>query len=340
MDQNNNHTLKKQEESFSLAGSVAMGLVGFSLAAAGSWILYSNLAVNHHMELPEALPDTRREYISPVAGRLSYYASQAKSGRPLVLIHSINAAASAYELLPLFMYYRTQRPVFALDLPGFGFSDRSTRIYSPGLYEAAILDFLGSQVSEPADVVALSLGCEFAATAALAQPALFNSLVMISPTGFSRSSEMRGSQKASRSGTSDMLHAAFSFPAWARPFYDFLTTRASIEFFLRRSFIGAVPLNLMDYAYVTAHQPGAENAPLYFISGKLFTPDIRQTVYEQVQVPTLVLYDRDGFTNFDHLPDLLLKNQTWQAVRLVPSLGLPQFERLEDTVEVLNRFWE
>lgn len=340
MDQNNNHTIKKQEKPVSLVSSITMGVAGFSLAAAGSWILYSNLAVNHAMELPEALPDTRKEYISPAAGRLSYYTSQAKSGRPLVLIHSINAAASAYEFLPLFMYYRTQRPVFALDLPGFGFSDRSKRVYSPALYEAAILDFLTSQVGEPADVVALSLGSEFAAAAALAQPDLFNSLVLISPTGFSRSVDMRGSQKASRSGTSDMLHAAFSFTPWARPFYDLLTTRASIEFFLKRSFIGAVPLNMIDYAYVTSHQPGAENAPFYFISGKLFTPDIRQTVYEAVQVPTLVLYDRDGFTNFDHLPGLLQRNQSWQAVRLVPSLGLPQFERLEDTVEVLNRFWE
>ena len=125
-----------------------------------------------------------------------------------------------------------------------------------------------------------------------------------------------------------------------RIFKDLLTTRASIELFLRRSFIGEAPVNLIDYAYLTAHQPGAENAPLYFVSGKLFTPDIRQTVYEQVQVPSLVLYDRDGYTNFDYLPDLLQKNPAWQAVRLEPSLGLPQFERLEDIVQVLDRFWK
>jgi pimeloyl-ACP methyl ester carboxylesterase len=163
---------------------------------------------------------------------------------------------------------------------------------------------------------------------------------LISPTGFSHGGGDRSSQQAGKSGLSQYLQPMFSFPLWARPFYDLLTTRTSINYFLEQSFMGAVPKDLIDYAYVTAHQPGAEHAPLYFISGKLFTPNIKRNVYEQLKVPTLVLYDRDSFTSFERLPDLLAENQSWQAVRLVPTLGMPHFERTEDTVEVLDRFWE
>ncbi len=335
-------TLQPQEEPASPVSSGLKGLAAFStglfLAAAGSWLLYSHLAIDHAVALPDALPAERKTFTSPVASRLSYYRNQVQAGRPLVLIHSINAAASSYEMKPLFLHYRGQRPVFALDLPGFGFSARSKRVYSPGLYETALLDFLKTQVGVPADVVALSLGSEFAARAALAEPGLFNSLVMISPTGFSFRSE-RGSQKASQTGLSDLLHPLFAFPLWARPFYDLIATRLSIQYFLRQSFVGAVPPDLVEYAYATAHQPGAEFAPLYFISGKLFTPGIRRAVYERLQAPTLVLYDRDAFTSFEMLPDLLARNSNWQAVRLVPTLGLPQFERLEDTAEVLDSFF-
>ncbi len=63
--------------------------------------------------------------------------------------------------------------MFALDLPGCGFSGRSSREYTPRLFEDAILDLLTTQVGEPADVIALSLGAEFAARAAVTEPERF-----------------------------------------------------------------------------------------------------------------------------------------------------------------------
>jgi pimeloyl-ACP methyl ester carboxylesterase len=330
----------RREKKSSILGTGVKGLASASLAVAGGWILYSNLAIDHEVTLPDALPAERKVYLSNASGQLSYYLNRVEGGRPLVLIHSINAAASAYEMRPLFLRYHSRRPVFALDLPGFGFSSRQKRIYSPALYEAAVLDFLQTQVGEPADVVALSLGSEFAARAALVAPERFSSLTLISPTGFSQRQDKRGPQAASRSGSSDFIHPLFSLPVWARPFYDLLTTRTSIKYFLEQSFVGAVPQDLIDYAYATAHQPDAEHAPLYFLSGKLFTPNIRRNVYERLQVPTLVLYDRDNFTSFETLPELLSMNKSWQGVRLVPTLGMPHFERTEDVSEVLDRFWE
>jgi pimeloyl-ACP methyl ester carboxylesterase len=321
-------------------GQGLKGLFALPLAAAGSWILYSHLVINHSALLPEAVPGERKIFHSPAAGKISYYTQPGAGGRPTVLIHSINAAASAYEMRPLYTAFQGKRPVTALDLPGFGYSDRTKRVYSPGLYTHVILEFLSAVVGEPADVVALSLGCEFAAHAALLQPELFSSLVMISPSGFSQGKGDRGSQQASRSGLGEILHAAFAVPLWARPFYDLLTTRASIEYFLRQSFIGPVPPDLVEYDYAAAHQPGAEHAPLYFISGRLFTPEICQAVYENLQIPALVLYDRDSFVSFDMLPAALETNPYLRAVRLVPTLGLPHFEQTEKTVEVLERFWE
>ena len=40
------------------------------------------------------------------AGRVCYYVSRSRQGRPLVLLHSINAAPSAMEMKPLFDHYR------------------------------------------------------------------------------------------------------------------------------------------------------------------------------------------------------------------------------------------
>src|SRR5215212_5667077 len=160
---------------------------GIPLAAAAAGIAYSRFGIPHALVLPPALVAERREIASP-AGRLSYYV--AGQGEPLLLIHSINAAASAYEVKPLFERYRASRRVYALDLPGFGFSDRSPRDYTPRLYVDAILDMLDEIKRESGvsslDVLALSLGAEFLARAASEHPDRFSTLALVSPTGFGK----------------------------------------------------------------------------------------------------------------------------------------------------------
>ena len=322
-----------------LLGGLGLTL-GAGVAAAGGWIAYSNSKINHHLPLPEAVEADRQVFTGKTTGKISYYVDRQVSGRPLVLVHSINAAASAYEMRNLFNHYRARRPVFAIDLPGFGFSDRTRRTYSPYLYIDALDNLLNTQVGEAADVVALSLGSEFTARVALEKPDRFHSLSFISPSGLNAPEKLRASQQARFNGTSDSLYTTFSTPLWSRAFYDLIATRRSIEFFLKQSFVGPVPADLVEYSYLTSHQPGAHYAPVAFVSGVLFTPAICQTVYELLKTPTLVIYDRDAFVRFDGLPTLLQKNPCFQAERIAPTLGLPQFEKLPETINALDTFWQ
>lgn len=321
-------------------GAALAGLTTLPLAAAAGWIAYSNLLVDHALGPRKALDADWRTFLGERSGVLTFYVDRHAAGRPLVLLHSINAAGSSYELSPLFQHYAQHRPVYALDLPGFGFSERSPRVYSPNLYVDAILDFMETQIDEPADVVALSLTCEFAAQAALDAPGRFRSLTLISPSGFTARESLNGSQQAGASRASGALYRLLAFPLWAQALYDLIATRASIHYFLSRSFEGVVDPGLDEYAYVTAHQPGARFAPLYFVSGKLFTPDIRTRVYEQLALPVLVIYDRDAFVSFDMLPETLARHSNWRGQRLIPTRGLPQFEQPEATISALDNFWE
>lgn len=323
---------KQQNGGGSWLGLSLLGLVG-------GWIGYSVLAVDHHQVMMPAIGSDQVRFAGSGTGFLSAYVDTSGTGRPLVMIHSINAAGNAYEMRPLFHHYRGQRPVYALDLPGFGFSERANRVYTPQLYTQAIIDLLEKQVGQPADVIALSLGSEFAARAALQRPELFHSLTMISPSGFSASEQKQGSQKAQQRGISDSVHRVFAFPVWSQAFYDLLATRVSIRYFLQQSFEGDVDQGLADYAYITSHQPGARHAPLYFVSGKLFTDSIREDVYEKLTLPVLVLYDRDNFVRFDTLPDVVAKYPNWHAVRIAPTKGLPHFEKLNDVTTALDQFW-
>ncbi len=282
--------------------------------------------------LPESLDAQRRSLQTEAGGDVAYYVDAGVQGRPLLLIHSINAAPTAREVAPLFDHYRSRRPVYALELPGFGFSERRQTNYTPALYADTILEFCREVIGEPLDVLALSTSAEFLARAALAEPARFNSLVLVSPTGM-------GSREPPSGAASDRLRKLFSIPLLSDGLYRGLTTRASIRYFLDMSFEGDVPVELVDQAWATARQPGAQYAPFCFLSMSLFTSGAADSLYQPLTVPTLVLYDRDPNINFDRLDELVAQNRCIFEQRIPPTRGLPHWEQPTGTFQALERFW-
>lgn len=284
------------------------------------------------LTLRPALGGERRFLTLPGFGRVAYYADPRGEGRPLVLTVSVNAAASAYEMKPLWDAFAGTRPVYALEWPGFGSSDRPDVKYTPALMTGA-LTALVAELGSDVDVVALSLGSEFAARAALQEPRI-RSLALISPSGLGQ--PRGGTQRATNEDGGQTLYNRLN--TFSTPLYALLRTRISIEYFLSRSFRGPVDQGLVNYSMDTTRQPGAKYAPLYFISGQLFTADAYGDLYSRLTVPTLVLYDRDAFVSFDRLPQFTAQPGV-RAVRIDGTDGLPQFEKTAAVVEALRAFW-
>ena len=97
--------------------------------------------------LSPALDGSLRTFQNRHGHRVAYYKSRdnivmSANLRPLVLIHSINAAASAYELRPVFEHFSCSRPTYVLEWPGFGQSQRGKLHYSAQLYMDTLIDFL------------------------------------------------------------------------------------------------------------------------------------------------------------------------------------------------------
>lgn len=310
---------------------------GVSASAVAGAIAYGRYGTPQELPLPHALSGERR-VMSRRAGPVSYHVSG--SGRPLLLIHSINAAASAYEVRPLFEALRGERRVYALDLPGFGFSDRSKRPYRIGLYVAALHDMLDEIAAETGpgaiDALALSLSGEFLARVATERPEAFRTVALVTPTGFQRGSSARR-EPDGRGREVRGLHATLSVPLWSRGLYSLLVTRPSIRFFLEKTWGSKhIDEDLLAYDYLTTHQPGAEHAPYAFVSGRLFSADIR-TVYERLAVPVLLLHGTRGdFQDFSEA-GWIADRPNWRRVALDTG-ALPHFERLTDVLRHYRSF--
>lgn len=261
--------------------------------------------------LPNAVPGQLR-HMTRSAGRIGYYV--AGDGPPLLLIHSINAAASAYEMRPIFERMQASRRVYAMDLPGFGQSDRSERRYDARLYTAGIQDMaeeIAAERAEPVDAVALSLSCEHLARAAVERPERFRCLTLMTPTGFERTP--RASTEQGASLDRPWLRRALDFPLWKRRFFDALTSRPSMRLFLAQTWGSwKVDQGLLEYQRLTTSQPGAEHAAYDFISGAAWSADAL-TVYERLTMPVWAPYGkRAGMHSFDKI-DRALAWPNWLA---------------------------
>ena len=286
--------------------------------------------------LQAAIEAERHVIATADAGAISYYEDTSGDGRPLVLLHGIHAAASAFEMRSLFLEFRGERPVYALDLPGFGFSQRGGMPYSAQTYARAIAHLLRHIATERsegrADVIALSLSCEYAAQVAAELPELVHSLVFISPTGFE---SVKPHEQPRRPPHLLKRLAGFG----GELLYDALVTRTSLAHYLRKSFSGRVDRALLEYCYQTSHQPGAHYAPLAFVSGELFPKHDPKQAYAKVSAPVFVLYDEDPYSSFGGLRTFVLSNRNYSAERLLHTRGLPQIEARERTIYALRSYW-
>lgn len=294
-----------------------------------------------HPDLPPAVNAERIEIDTP-AGRISYYRAtpQVSSALPpLLLVHSINASGSAFEVVPLFEHHRATRAVYALDLPGFGFSDRSDRAYTPRLMTDAVLAMIevlrrdsgGAQV----DVLGLSLSAEYVARAQNEAPASIRRLALVSPTGFSRAKRRYG-PAGSNLGQA-WLYKIFTWPFWTNGIYRNLTRPGVIRYFLQRTW-GSKNIDeaLWHYDLLTTRQPGAKHAPFYFVSAFLFSADIN-TLYEAIECPVCVtMATRGDFTDYQGRKTVSGK-ANWQF-HAVEGGALPYFEDLKAFNAVLEPF--
>lgn len=299
--------------------------------------------------LPPALTGQRFEFDS-VAGRISCYADgpQVSSLPPLLLVHTVNAAASAAEVRPIYEHARGTRPVYALDLPGYAFSERSDRAYTPRLMtdalHATVAQIQAHHGAGPVDVLGASLGCEFVTRLAVEAPATVRRIALVSPTGFRGRKQRRGPPGSviGPAWVGTLLRGPGKGPGrgsgWGAGLFRGLTRPDVIRYFLGRTW-GSKNIDeaLWRYDIISSHQPGAEHAPLCFLAAAMFSADIT-TLYEGLNQPVWMTHGTRGdFT--DYRGTFVVSGRSnWRIEVYDPAGALPYFEQPQRFGAALDRF--
>jgi pimeloyl-ACP methyl ester carboxylesterase len=177
---------------------------------------------------------------------------------PVVLVHSMHPGASSYEWRESLTAVAQRGSVFALDLLGFGASDRPALRYSPALYVSLLIDFLAEVVAAPAVIVAPGLAAAYAIAAADAAPERVAALVLVEPTGL-----VRRHRNPGRLG--DLLRLPL-LAIWA-----VLTARARVRRALHRAFAepARITNDMIDRYHASATRPGSAHAGAALLARQL-----------------------------------------------------------------------
>ena len=297
--------------------------------------------MSEERRLPPALPCTPLVLDSSRLGRIAVYRDgpEVTSHAPLLLVHTVSAASSAFDMHTLFAHYARSRPTYAFDLPGFGLSSRGPGPYTPRLMTDALARVTEEIVSRhgpgPIDVLGASLGCEFVARAAMEAPSAYRSVALVSPTGFNGKRRQDGPFGSTRAVPG--LHAVLAFPLWSRRLFDLLTRPKTVRYYLAKTF-GSPTIDEALFAYdvLSARQPGAQHAPLYFLSAHLFSHDINR-VYEALEMDVWMSHGvRGDFVDYARAETMRARNN-W-SFDVFQTGALPHLEVPEAFIATYDAF--
>lgn len=160
-------------------------LLASSLLLSACVPTYSHLPPLHPSELYNPLP---YQHVQVDDMNLAYVDSGGDD--PIILwVHGLSSYASFWE------YQLTALPGYrhiALDLPGYGASDRPDAPYSMEWFADVVLGFMDAKGLDHVVLAGHSMGGQIAMTAALEHPERFHALILSAPAGFETYSRGHG----------------------------------------------------------------------------------------------------------------------------------------------------
>jgi pimeloyl-ACP methyl ester carboxylesterase len=259
-------------------------------------------------------------------GRIFYkVAGQHNPGNPILFVHGVSAGASSFMWRKNFDDLAQTFNVYAIDLLGFGFSDKpATAPYSADLYVDQIADFIRDITGQPVNIIASSLSAAYSIRVADEHPELINSLILNSSVGYNTLNTRPGMTGAA-------FYGLLQSPVLGTSFYNVMASERSIREHARNNLFydpRRVTNRFVANMYSTSHQEGAQYAIAAFVSGYLNT-DTRAAFSRLKQPVTLVCGKQDRSTPLSKAVEITSQNgnarlELFDRCRMLPEQEHPE----------------
>lgn len=224
---------------------------------------------------------TRYTYLRPVQPITP------ETSLPVVLLHGFGAALTQWygNLLPL----SQNHPVYALDMLGFGASEKASADYKVKLWAEQVRDFCQQVVGQPVVLVGHSLGALVALTLAVTYPELVQGLILITLPASRQ--ELLPQQLQS---IVSKIESLFASPLVIAPIFRLARRPGFIRSALKKIYanVDYVTEDLVSSFVLPTHDPGAGKVLYRLVKGRTqndFSPSTHALI-RHLKLPVLMLW--------------------------------------------------
>lgn len=127
----------------------------------------------------DSFHNTQNNYYEWRFGKIRYL--KKGSGAPLLLVHDLTVGSCSYEFHKIIDQLSKQYEVYAIDMLGYGLSDKPNMTYTSFLYVQLLTDFIKTIIGKKTDVIAVGDSSSLAIITCHNNPEVFNRLILINP---------------------------------------------------------------------------------------------------------------------------------------------------------------
>lgn len=256
------------------------------------------------------------------------------TGAPLLLIHDLLAGSSLYEYKKLIDSLSKTNTIYAIDLLGYGLSDKPNMTYTNYLYLQLIHDFIKNVIGKKTNVVVSGDSAPITIMLAHNDPELLNKMILINPQSIYQLNQIPSKR-------TKILKLLIEFPVLGTFIYNLLTTREHFE----KTFVTDYFYNpaKADSEFIDSYLESSHNnnsASKYSFAsyvGRYTNVNILHALKE-LNHSIYIISGKEKENVMTLLDNYLYYNNSIEAVTIEKTKHLPQLEAAEDVLAQIELF--
>lgn len=285
-----------------------------------------------HATIKSVLPSTENRYYEWRFGKIKY--TKKGSGSPILLLHDLTPGSSSYEFHKIIDSLSKQHEVYAVDLLGYGLSDKPDITFTNYLYVQLVTDFIKNIIGHKTDIVATGDAFPIAVMVCHNDNNTVKNLIAINPPSLYQMNQIPSKQ-------TKILKLLLEAPIIGTFIYNMHTSKTAFTKMFQEEYFNN-PYNVeekdVDSYVEAAHTPDYHSKHAYAsYIGRYLNTNIVHALKE-IDNSICLLMGENKDDNKNIAENYIYYNNAIEAAYIPNSKQLPHLEKPEKTLSCLDMY--